>query len=323
MAFTFFIASSFGDRINTSPVAQLLKSRSHRVITYDAELIFTRQLSMCCQLGGNAPKLDYCNGVLDLEEVSAAWLRRPNRLGRSFADKAAQLCMEREVKDLQYPIFGFIDEEKWLNSPAQLHAANYKLTQLNLAKQIGFTVPHTVVSNDWQSLLEALPDQKLVVKMQSGSLYRDNKPMGMPTVLLDRADIQALIKQKASPFPALFQPYIPKKREWRVTVVGDQIFEAAIYTDEEAKVDWRTHQHTSKVRFRRGTLDSDIRKKCLLLLERLHLRFGAFDFIESPDGTITFLEVNPNGQFMWLEHDLGLPISQAIADELIRIAEQA
>jgi hypothetical protein len=40
-----------------------------------------------------------------------------------------------------------------------------------------------------------------------------------------------------------------------------------------------------------------------------------------PDGQLVFLECNPNGQYGWLEEDLGMPISASIASTLVRIAE--
>ena len=58
-----------------------------------------------------------------------------------------------------------------------------------------------------------------------------------------------------------------------------------------------------------------------LHLGRFGLRFGSFDFIEDHDGKITFLECNANGQYRWLEQGLGFPISNAITDELARIAD--
>ncbi|WP_258015860.1 hypothetical protein [Streptomyces sp. AJS327] len=51
-------------------------------------------------------------------------------------------------------------------------------------------------------------------------------------------------------------------------------------------------------------------------MDRLSLRFAAFDFVVSPCGEWTFLEANPCGQWDWIEHATGLPIANAIADEL-------
>jgi glutathione synthase/RimK-type ligase-like ATP-grasp enzyme len=99
-----------------------------------------------------------------------------------------------------------------------------------------------------------------------------------------------------------------------VTVVGEEVFPAAIYTSLRAKDDWRRHQlGTNEVEFKREKLDCDTERQCLRYLKSLGLGFGAFDLVESADGAITFLECNTNGQFGWLEDELDLPISAAIA----------
>jgi glutathione synthase/RimK-type ligase-like ATP-grasp enzyme len=63
-------------------------------------------------------------------------------------------------------------------------------------------------------------------------------------------------------------------------------------------------------------------KLCIAYTKHYSLQYGAFDLVERPDGSIVFLEINAAGQFMWLEEKLGLPISAAIADCLVKIADQ-
>jgi len=49
---------------------------------------------------------------------------------------------------------------------------------------------------------------------------------------------------------------------------------------------------------------------------------GTIDcLIRRPDGAHVFLEVNPTGEWGMLERDLGLPIADAIAEELIATDE--
>jgi glutathione synthase/RimK-type ligase-like ATP-grasp enzyme len=47
------------------------------------------------------------------------------------------------------------------------------------------------------------------------------------------------------------------------------------------------------------------------------LSYGAIDMILTPDGRYVFLEINPNGQYYWIEQMTGLPISDAVCDLLI------
>ena len=52
-------------------------------------------------------------------------------------------------------------------------------------------------------------------------------------------------------------------------------------------------------------------------MSELGLVFGAVDLICTPSGEYVFLEVNPGGEWGMLERDLGLPISEAIAEALL------
>ena len=65
-------------------------------------------------------------------------------------------------------------------------------------------------------------------------------------------------------------------------------------------------------------LHEDIAGKFRDFLRQMGLRFGAFDLIVTPDGGHVFLECNPNGQWLWVELATGMPISEAIADELMK-----
>ena len=66
-------------------------------------------------------------------------------------------------------------------------------------------------------------------------------------------------------------------------------------------------------------MPESIAGKCTAFLRRMGLSFGCFDFIVTPSGEYVFLECNPNGQWLWVELETGLPISQAIAEFLSEI----
>lgn len=53
------------------------------------------------------------------------------------------------------------------------------------------------------------------------------------------------------------------------------------------------------------------------LSKRITLKFGAIDLIKDKDGNYVFLEINPNGQWAWVQTQTGLPIAEAIIDELL------
>jgi glutathione synthase/RimK-type ligase-like ATP-grasp enzyme len=191
------------------------------------------------------------------------------------------------------------------------------LPQLARAAKAGFIIPQTVVSNSWQAI-ETLPTDKVIVKLAEMTvLYPQGKRKTLHTTVLNRDNLPKQVK----PYPGIWQTFAPKQKEWRITVVGDKVFSAAIYTDESAKDDWRKHQDGPAVKFIAEDFPKSVSDLCVKFLQSYNLRYGAFDFIETPDNKMVYLEVNTAGQFAWIEDSLKLPISEAIAEELLRIAK--
>lgn len=63
-------------------------------------------------------------------------------------------------------------------------------------------------------------------------------------------------------------------------------------------------------------LPAALRDALHALMRRLNLEFGCIDIIEGQDDKYYFLEVNPNGQWLWIEQLTGAPISASLAAEL-------
>jgi D-alanine-D-alanine ligase-like ATP-grasp enzyme len=64
-------------------------------------------------------------------------------------------------------------------------------------------------------------------------------------------------------------------------------------------------------------LPREVEEKILAFMRAFGLFYGAFDFIVTPDGRCVFLEINPSGQYMWLECAADLGITAALADALM------
>jgi glutathione synthase/RimK-type ligase-like ATP-grasp enzyme len=113
----------------------------------------------------------------------------------------------------------------------------------------------------------------------------------------------------------LFQEWVPKDYEVRLTVVDGEFFAARIDSESDAAhVDWRSDY--DNVSYQVIETPGVVRSRVRSLLDKLGLRFGAVDFVVAPDGEWWFLEVNPNGQWAWIEDETGMPIARALADAL-------
>ena len=119
--------------------------------------------------------------------------------------------------------------------------------------------------------------------------------------------------------PVIFQQAITPKRDLRVTVVEDTVM-AAIRpsrTTRTPPADRLASCRATSVGGLRATGAPE--RCCRKLVSSLSLRFGAIDFVLDQDGQLWFLELNPNGEWGWLQR-VGLPIAQALADTLTRSA---
>ncbi len=115
----------------------------------------------------------------------------------------------------------------------------------------------------------------------------------------------------------MFQEYIPKALELRITVIGDRIFPVAIYSQENPLTieDWRKDQE-GNLTYSEHKLPSNVEDMCRRLLREFGLQFGAIDMILTPKGDYFFLEINPNGQWAWIEEITALPMAKALIDLL-------
>jgi glutathione synthase/RimK-type ligase-like ATP-grasp enzyme len=119
--------------------------------------------------------------------------------------------------------------------------------------------------------------------------------------------------------PVIFQEYI-RGVDLRVTVIGGQLFAAEI--DARATtypVDMRMVVGEGVVR--PVQLPAELERRLLALQKRLGLVYGAIDLRRSDDGEYHFFEVNPAGQWLFIEQRTGLPITQAHADLLMKLAD--
>src|SRR6185503_17228853 len=100
----------------------------------------------------------------------------------------------------------------------------------------------------------------------------------------------------------------------RTTLVGDCVFTAPLPSRASATTpyDWRKDGVALLDDWKRFELPREVEHRLLGLMDYFSLNYGAIDFILTPDGRYVFLEINPVGEFFWLENCPGLPISRAI-----------
>lgn len=257
--------------------------------------------------------------MLRLAAVTAAYFRRPEAPqppeGVGPAETRAYCAAEWAA--LLKTLIGRFDG-LWFNDPTAIVRAEDKPRQLLAARRVGLRVPATVITNrpDVARPFLAAPD-RIAKPLRQAEIDSPDGAEVIFTTRLDAAGLGSDVGIAAAPL--ILQQEIAKACDLRVTVVGDRLFCVAIGSQahDETQVDWRRgvrpdllHQVT--------TLPAEVTEGCLALTRDLGLRFGAIDLVRTPEGEHWFLEINPNGQWAWIEQRTGLPIAAAIVDELAK-----
>ena len=100
-----------------------------------------------------------------------------------------------------------------------------------------------------------------------------------------------------------------------MAIVDGECFAALVNADG---VDWRRDQ--ASLTFTPVATPTGVQEGMSRLMKVLNLRYGAADFTVTPGGDWVFLEVNPSGQFAFVDDRTTQAITEAIADALTKEA---
>jgi hypothetical protein len=252
-----------------------------------------------------------------LPRPTAIWYRRLRSPAKPHAmeDGIYEFCLRENRATMLGGILGL--HGRWMSHPAAVWQSENKPYQLAVAEELGFRIPRTVITNDAAAIRAAAATLgRMVVKpARTGHVVHGGADRAIFTSELLPEHLNDLHGAELS--PAIYQELVPKRFDIRVTIVGRQLFAAAIdsQSDPAAAVDWR-HTDNPALPHKRITLPEDLQHRLHQLMARLQLTFAAIDLVETPEGDFVFLEVNPNGQWLWLDDMLGLGISRAVASWL-------
>ncbi|MDI7174870.1 MvdC/MvdD family ATP grasp protein [Leptospira santarosai] len=265
-------------------------------------------------------KDNYKNEITDLSSFDSVYYRRPKLPENPLNLTSGEVKFySQEMNVVLEYISYFLENKRWLNKIENIRKTENKINQLTVAQNIGFSIPNSIITNMpaeaeifitnniGKSILKPLKvgfieekqySSKIVYTNEVNQHFRDN---------INRVSL----------LPVYLQDKIEKKFDIRVTIVGEMIFAAQIdsQTNDVSKIDWRASKEIlPHVQIQLPTL---IKEYCLNLMKHFELNFSAIDLILDENNNYVFLEINPNGQWAWIEQLLNYPISLSIANYLI------
>ncbi|HSK76374.1 MAG TPA: hypothetical protein VLQ45_07920 [Thermoanaerobaculia bacterium] len=327
------IVSEAGD-LHSDAVAWALRKKGH-----DCECLLTPDfptlLSMSVHLAADDRTGRFLMRGPDVtgqdhsEPFDAVWTRRPGEAvlpddmhpgDKEIAARQCALFLAGVA-----PFLDRGDRTFWVNPPASDVVAQQKACQLRSAVRVGLAIPETLLSNDPEEIRaflrkhggrvahKLLRPGSWVVHDESGE--RVERVFGAYTAAVteDQLPEDGVLRL----CPGIFQPMLQKDFEIRVACLGDFLVAIRIHsqTKESAATDWRRGQ--LEIEMEPYDLPREVAEGCRRLLRDLGLVSGSLDFVVAPDGEHIFLEVNPQGQFLFLETRAGLPLLDMFSELLL------
>lgn len=252
------------------------------------------------------------NGDVALSGCRVVWWRRPQllTLHPEISDHAQRTFAYNECFSALSGLWLSFNPF-WVNHPTRDEEASRKAYQLKIASEIGLKIPATLITNHPEKARRFAHHYGIARTIYKS--FSATEQAWRETRVLKPEEMALLDSVRYA--PVIFQEYVPAQLDLRITVIGAEVFAAAIYSqDTDYKVDYRMEMH--KARIEAFDLPKEITVKLQNLMQRLGLIYGAIDMRLTPDGRFVFLEINPSGQWLFMEERTNLPITKKFAQML-------
>lgn len=253
---------------------------------------------------------------LDSKTFPAVWFRPKPILISEMPGEIAKIeekFCALEWRAVLQSLDMLLTRSKWINPLLASQKAANKVYHLKIAQEVGLNIPQTIISNDATKAIKLFKYNRVIYKTLSSFCT------AKAAIYTNEIKYDQILKNKRaiSMAPGIFQKYIEKQYELRVTVIGEKIFVARIDSQLrlQSTIDWRREPDASLYKF--GELSIVTKNKLLTLHKSLGLIYAAYDFIVDDEGVEVFIECNPAGQWLWTHNPLGIEISRLVAEELM------
>lgn len=308
--------------VHANEVGRVLQNAGCTVIRFDTDLFSSSFIELVFALTGYEEGIAINGNFFAFRDIFSILYRRPGIPMLGVTAQGQREFAEKEIEELIKQIYFYLNNVLWVSRYSSLDKARRKYLQLRVAASFGMTIPKTLITNSPQHIRDFfnLCSGGMIYKtLHSPVIRSDSGPelWGVPTTLINSQLVDCCMDLIRST-GGIFQEYIPKDYEVRVTIIGEDVFASKIdsQSDSSAAIDWREAVAYGKVNVSPYALPGEIKAQCLSIVRWYGLSFGAIDLIRKPNGDYVFLELNPNGQWLWVEELTGQPLLSSMCDLL-------
>ncbi|MFC0313698.1 hypothetical protein ACFQNE_07205 [Gordonia phosphorivorans] len=260
-------------------------------------------------------------GGWDWSRITTVWNRRVIVNPGWSTEPATDVMLEKHIHDQNLALVDGLlasipPEANWMNR-IESRFARSKVHQLRLAAELRIPIPETLVSSDPNQIRAFARTHRvsgIITKLIAPTPSRVPNGEEQFSIFTTEIDPDEVGDSALSSAVAIYQPKVRKTREARAIVVGNEVVCCAFDTQQSAQtaLDWRRYDFDAVPHYSID-LPSEFADRLVELVARLGLIYAAIDVAELPDGSWLMFEVNPAGQWAWLEELGGVPVGRTIA----------
>jgi len=253
-------------------------------------------------------------------EVTGVWYRRPVAPELSIDEEPPEISSQLSIEArVQYEsVIATVPTRNWISAPDRIFVSENRLLQLRVARECGLSIPSTIIANSSQEMMQFIEthDRCCTKPLFSGQFNTREGLKLFYTTIVDKNDTKFVAAVRN--FPVLVQEYVDKQYELRLIVVGRSIFPVKIYSQDDTRTatDWRVENCTIP-RYEATEVPNELLAAARRIVSRFGLQFSSMDIIVTQNGGYYFLDLNPNGQWAWLDSMLHLGVSSTLANMLV------
>ncbi len=285
-----------------------LRDLGHHVyVDYVADRVAQNRISILQERSGvQRVRLAVGDVTHELDVFDVFWNRRPSmpRIRGIEINASDKKVAEDDYRSTFNHVYRRLSRQCFaVNGFDEARIAEDKLIQLDAARAAGFDIPDTLVSDNRSHIVEFIKEanDKCLTKPLNGVVWKCAGG-GFATSFASKVTLAQLVEFDGILTPQIYQKYIDKKYEIRVTCMGDHVVAVRIdsQADQNTMVDWRRADFR-KLKAEEICLPLWVKEACIRTLRHLGVLFGCIDLIYTKTAEYVFLEVNQMGQWLWLE----------------------
>jgi glutathione synthase/RimK-type ligase-like ATP-grasp enzyme len=287
---------------HTAPIKWAAEQAGYKVACWGG-LASTEKQQASVSFNGNT---SLTLGPHSVEAGDVVWVRRPqpSEINPKVSESDKKFA-EGEYRWFQYSLIYLIEalSVRVVNKYSASRYINNKSVQILLAKKCGMHVPETLMSNspaEVRRFLEKSLHRTICKAFFPHVWKKDSGGVAVTETFEINAASLPSDDEVLTYAPAIYQQMVVKKFDVRMVLLGTTVYSYALHNPKGA-LDWRQDAGQGLVEVEVIDTPPEVERAMLAFAREAGITFGSADFAIDSDGKWWFLEINEQGQFLWLD----------------------